>query len=251
MVRAGKTKQEVERQALLVAEPYGLVKGRSRYGIRVRSWSDQFDKTFRLLRPPQQMVICSLYKLGPMPPSSASSDTVAKFLTQIGWTARVLKMLSPSFWLVGASGAPPPETPACNGQPLLLTPVKDRQRSAPVIQASGPLAPAEPRSGSLVGAALSGIWPIGAKHLGPGVDKHVHSQMQEASMEAALASVQQDQQAAKDRAQDQAQHAQHLQKVQQCQTGLASPQGLSCVEQSFCGESWWTPDSRGAIRHSR
>ena len=133
IIWVGKSRADTERQAILVQEQHGLVKGRSRFGIRVPSTA--FERVFRQSRPddqpPSQVPINCLDKLGPVP-SSAAADTITQFLTKLGW-----QTLGPEFWLVGVEGPPPTEVPAPNDQPVLLTPVADKARASAVIQAGG------------------------------------------------------------------------------------------------------------------
>ena len=131
---------EIERQAALMPEQHGLVRGKSRYGIRVPT--RDFERLFRQLRPgetvPVSFDVRALYKVGPLPPG-ATADAVLQWAKQLHWQLRVLKTLGPQFWLVGAAEAPPSETLTFNQQPVLVSPVKSRENPQPVLQAGGPL----------------------------------------------------------------------------------------------------------------
>ena len=150
VVWVGRTREEAAKQAILTQEQYGIVKGRTRYGLRVKAAC--FERAFRALRPnevpPAQVAVRSLYRMGPMP-ASASMDTVSSFLSKLRWKAKVLKMLNPTFWLVGSADPPPSnDVPSCNGEPVLISPVPERSRQMPVVQAGGSLPSSSPPGAS-------------------------------------------------------------------------------------------------------
>eukprot|EP00439_Symbiodinium_sp_Y106_P054822 s1792_g7.t1 len=131
---------DVERQAALIPEQHGLVRGKGRFGIRVPT--RDFDRLFRQLRPgatvPESFDVRALYKIGPLPPD-ATADAVMQWSKQLHWPVRIIKTLGPQFWLVGAPTAPPAETLTFNKTPVLVTSVKGRDTPQPVVQAGGPL----------------------------------------------------------------------------------------------------------------
>ncbi|CAE7245371.1 unnamed protein product [Symbiodinium necroappetens] len=134
------SKHDLERQAALLPEQHGLVRGKSRFGIRVPTSS--FARLFQQLRPgdavPESFDVKALFKVGPIPPG-ATADTVLQWARKLHWQIRVIKTLGPSFWLVGSPGAPPSETLTFNQQPVLVSPVKGREVHQAVVQAGGPL----------------------------------------------------------------------------------------------------------------
>ncbi|CAE7241088.1 unnamed protein product [Symbiodinium sp. CCMP2456] len=131
---------DIERQAALMPEQHGLVRGKSRFGIRVPG--HDFERLFRQLRPgvavPDSFDVRTLFKVGPLPPG-ATADAVLQWAKKLHWRLRVLKTLGPQFWLVGTDGPPPSETLTFNQTPVLVTPVRGRETPLPVLQAGGPL----------------------------------------------------------------------------------------------------------------
>ena len=134
------TKGEIERQAALLPEQHGLVRGKSRFGIRVPT--AHFARLFAQLRPgdavPDSFDVKVLYKIGPIP-QGATAEVVLQWARKLPWLIRVIKTLGPSFWLVGAACPPPSETLTFNQQPVLAAPVKSREVQQPVVQAGGPI----------------------------------------------------------------------------------------------------------------
>ncbi|CAE7786699.1 unnamed protein product [Symbiodinium microadriaticum] len=130
--------RQVEKQALLVPGQHGLVRGKSRYGLRVGTHAFQY--LFKQLRPgepvPATIDTKLLFKVGPLPPA-APSEALTEWACQLPWQIRVLKSLGPRFWLVGAPMPPPTYTARFNDTAVLITEVKNRDMQAPIVQAGG------------------------------------------------------------------------------------------------------------------
>ena len=79
---------EVEKQALLVPGQHGLVRGKSRYGLRVGTHA--FQSLFKQLRPgepvPATIDTKLLFKVGPLPPA-APSEALTEWAC-LGWSVR-------------------------------------------------------------------------------------------------------------------------------------------------------------------
>ncbi|CAE7226264.1 unnamed protein product [Symbiodinium sp. CCMP2592] len=137
---------EVEKQALLVPGQHGIVRGKSKYGLRVSATA--FAKVFQQLRPGEPVPIAVdtklLFKVGPLPPA-APADALVEWASRLPWQIKVLKNLGPRFWLVGAPQAPPTCTARFNESMVLISAVKSKDVRAPVVQAGGsvPRAPAK------------------------------------------------------------------------------------------------------------
>ena len=138
-------KADVEKQALLVPEQHGLVRSRSKFGLRVPT--DAFARIFEQLRPgtkaPEALEVRGLYKTGPFP-HAVSAEDVQDWARQLAWPVRVVKALGPQFWLLGAPTDPPAATALFNAQPVLIKQVQNRDAAPPVLQAGGPV-PAQTR----------------------------------------------------------------------------------------------------------
>ncbi|CAE7237381.1 unnamed protein product [Symbiodinium sp. CCMP2592] len=139
------TRHELEKQAVVVPEQHGLVRGRSKLGLRVPA--SDFTKVFGQLRPgaptPLAVDVRLLFKGGPFP-HAASADEISQWAGKLGWQVKVVKALGPQFWLLGSASEPPASTAHFNDVPVLLSPVKSRDAKLPIVQAGGPL-PSMPR----------------------------------------------------------------------------------------------------------
>ena len=137
------TRAELEKQAIVVHEQHGLVRGRSKLGLRVAT--PAFDRIFAQLRPgataPAAIDVKCLFKGGPFP-HEASAEDVQSWARQLNWPIKVVKAIGPQFWLLGSAGEPPASTALFNSTPVLISPVKSRESQLPVVQAGGPLPPA-------------------------------------------------------------------------------------------------------------
>ncbi|CAE7035963.1 unnamed protein product [Symbiodinium sp. CCMP2592] len=131
-------RSEIEKQALLVAEQHGLVKGKNKFGLRVPAAS--FRKVFTQLRPgdavPDHLEISETFKVGPFP-AAASADAIREWSKRMSWPTKVIKSLGPQFWLLGSASEPPAATMLFNNTPVLATAVKGRDQQRPVVQAGG------------------------------------------------------------------------------------------------------------------
>ena len=131
---------EIEKQALLVPEQHGLVRGKNKYGLRVPDKA--FRKVFTQLRPgaevPDNLDVRATYKVGPFP-AAASAEAIREWSRRIAWPTKVIKSLGPQFWLLGSELPPPDEHMIYNQSPVLATEVKGRESQQPVVQAGGPL----------------------------------------------------------------------------------------------------------------
>ena len=134
------SKTDVEKQALLVSEHAGLVRGKNKFGLRVKQ--AHFQRVYRQLKPgmpvPEAVVVKAMYKVGPLP-ASANAEAVLSWAKQLSWPVRVLKTLGPQFWLLGAEHAPPATSAMFNGHRVLVSPVQPRAPQPPIVQAGGPV----------------------------------------------------------------------------------------------------------------
>ncbi|CAE7242092.1 unnamed protein product [Symbiodinium sp. CCMP2592] len=151
------SRHDVEKQALLVPEQHGLVRGKNKFGLRVPS--SAFRKVFVQLRPgadvPDSLEVTETWKVGPFP-AAASAEAVREWSRRMNWPTRVIKSLGPQFWLLGASSAPPDATMLFNTTPVLASAVKGRDVRPPIVQAGGPLPRSDP--GAAVTKAETDPW---------------------------------------------------------------------------------------------
>ena len=127
-------RSEVERHARVLPEQHGIVRGRKSSGIRVPS--ESFARAFASAQPndkvPAQVATTVLCKVGPFP-AEASVDSVQAWADQLKWTCRVMKMVGPSFHLIGGPSMPDFTTAAYNGRPVLLHRIQPRRFPRPVV----------------------------------------------------------------------------------------------------------------------
>ncbi|CAE7340139.1 unnamed protein product [Symbiodinium necroappetens] len=141
IVWLGNARGDAVRAALQTPEQLGLVRAKTRFGLRVPA--ARFAAIFASLRPgqmvPNKVAVNQLYRVGPLP-QTASAEAIVDWATKAGWQVRVIKALGARHWLLGASAAPPSVYPAFNGQTILVNAVSAKPTSPPVVQ-SGHLGP--------------------------------------------------------------------------------------------------------------
>ncbi|CAE7631381.1 unnamed protein product [Symbiodinium sp. CCMP2456] len=134
------SRAEVEKQALIVSEQHGLVRGKNKFGLRVPA--NAFRKIFTQLRPgaavPENLEVTETWKVGPFP-AAASAEAIREWSKRVDWPTKVIKSLGPQFWLLGSAAAPPDTTMLFNHTPVLATAVRARDTRPPIVQAGGPL----------------------------------------------------------------------------------------------------------------
>ena len=125
--------------ALSLPSQFGVVCAKGRYGVRVAT--SAYPASHKQLRPadplPPQVAVKLTFRVSSVPPGTRANDMV-EWGKQIGWPLRALRSTGPRQWLVGSADPPPPRVHAMNSQPLLITPVAQRQSPAPVLSAGRP-----------------------------------------------------------------------------------------------------------------
>ncbi|CAE7020860.1 unnamed protein product [Symbiodinium sp. KB8] len=131
IVWLGSSKAEVLKLSLQVKGQLGVVRSRSRFGIRVVA--TKFEQTFQQLRPgqiaPAKVEVKSLFRVGPLP-AGAGAEEIREWATKAAWNVRVLKALGATH----AAVEPPSVFPAFNGQTVLITKLQPRAPQRPVLQ---------------------------------------------------------------------------------------------------------------------
>ena len=137
-------RSEATRLAMTVKHQAGLIRSKSRFGIRVAS--EHFEAVFRQIRPAQdvseQVAVHHLYKLSPLPPG-ADAASITAWGRGLSWRIKVLKALGPQC-------LPPEGFLTFNGVSILVLPVPQRTAALRVIQAGhrslGSAAPSRPNT---------------------------------------------------------------------------------------------------------
>ena len=135
VVWLGPHRADCIKAAMQVQDQCGMVCARGRYGLRVAAAS--YDRVHAQLRPgvaiPNRVNIQGTYKVGPIPRSAGQKEVMA-WTQQIGWKAKVLKMVGPQHWILGAETPPPPGTLGWNGATLLATALDAHSQPRTAVQ---------------------------------------------------------------------------------------------------------------------
>ena len=141
-VKSVGSRDEAMRQLSKIDEPYGLVRSKTNFGIRVKL--SDFENFFRVIKPNEQIPSSThgkqMFKITPLP-FGCTPAILQEWLVDIPWEATVVKSLGPQTWLLAAEKQPESAFLTFNGTPLLVRqlPAKhERQRSAIV---AGPRLP--------------------------------------------------------------------------------------------------------------
>ena len=151
------TKAEAARVSLQLSEQRGLVRSKDRFGVRIPE--AQFTAHMQV-HPgkdlPVRLRVSCLFRAGPFPLQASAAD-IQSWSIKVGWQAKALKMLGAAHWLLGAEKPPPSDCLAFNGQTVLLTAVRAKEQSQPVIQ-SGVLPSLAPQRLSEGGDGTEDPW---------------------------------------------------------------------------------------------
>lgn len=127
-IRTPGTREEALRLLSKLTQPYGLVRNKVAYGIRVHS--QQYEESWTLLKPdepvPATVANKTVYKVTPLP-FGCPPESVKQWLKHIGWDAILVRPVGPKSWLIAAENEPPAQFHTFNGTPTLIRklPAKD------------------------------------------------------------------------------------------------------------------------------
>ena len=131
----GSNRAEAVRAAMQCSDQLGVVRNKSRFGIRVHE--KHYNRVYAALMPgkqvPTKMVVTLLFRAGPFPLQAGPEDIVS-WAEKCKWTIKVMKSLGAAHWLLGANQAPPAHCVAFNGHAVLLSPIKGREQQRPTLQ---------------------------------------------------------------------------------------------------------------------
>lgn len=112
---------EALRQLAKVEEPYGLIRSKTNFGLRVKT--GDFEKYFALLRPedpiPNSILGRHVFKVTPFP-FGCTPQQLHEWLKSEQWEASVIRPLGPQTWLFAAENEPKSTFLTYNGTPLLV-----------------------------------------------------------------------------------------------------------------------------------
>ena len=120
-----------------VAQPFGLVRNKTSYGIRVRQ--SHYAEAWAILKPsiplPASIADKEIYKISPLP-YGCSPIALTQWLKHIDWEAIPVRPVGPQSWLVASVVAPPLQFQTFNGKPTLIRQLPPRgQKPSPAIVA--------------------------------------------------------------------------------------------------------------------
>ena len=121
-------KEEVLRTLSKIQQPYGLVRNKTAYGIRVRD--DHFDEAWKVAHPcqpiPTTIADKSIFKVMPLP-FGCPPEAIKQWLQHIAWNAVIVRPVGPKAWIVAASDDPPSQFVTFNGTPTLIRKLPSRE----------------------------------------------------------------------------------------------------------------------------
>ena len=138
-VKTPGTREEALRMLSKLSQPYGLVRNKVSYGIRVHS--DQYEESWATLKPQEPMPATvankTVFKVTPLP-SGCPPETVRQWMRHIGWDGTVIKPVGPKSWLIAANTDPPAQFHTFNGTPTLIRKLPPKDVSVSPAIVAGP-----------------------------------------------------------------------------------------------------------------
>ena len=104
-----------------VQQPFGIVRNRVAFGIRVRE--DHFNDAWQIIHPQQPIPATIadkiIYKVTPLP-FGCPPETIKQWLQHIEWNAVLVRPVGPKSWIIASSCEPPSQFVTFNGNPTLI-----------------------------------------------------------------------------------------------------------------------------------
>ena len=130
---------EAIRMMSKVAQPFGLVRNKTSYGIRIRQ--ADYQDTWQILKPsvppPASIADKCIYKVSPLP-YGCSPVSLAQWMKHINWEGVPIRPVGPQSWLVASSTSPPLQFHTFNGKPTLIRQLPPRgTKPQPIVVAGG------------------------------------------------------------------------------------------------------------------
>ena len=135
-LRTPGTREEALRLLSKLPQPYGLVRNKVAYGIRVQA--QQYDESWKILKPnepvPATVTNKTIYKVTPLP-FGCPPDSVKQWLQHLGWNAILVRPIGPKSWLIASDNEPPAQFHSFNGTPTLIRklPSKEAPSHPPIV----------------------------------------------------------------------------------------------------------------------
>ena len=138
-IRTPGTREEALRLLSKLTQPYGLVRNKVTYGIRVHA--QQYEDSWKTLKPdepvPATVANKEVYKVTPLP-FGCPPDTVRQWLKHIGWDAILVRPVGPQSWIIAADLEPPAQFHTFNGNPTLIRKLPSKEATSRPAIVAGP-----------------------------------------------------------------------------------------------------------------
>ena len=119
-IRVPGARDEALRNLSKVQQPFGIVRNKSAYGIRVRD--THFTEAWEVIHPQQPIPATIadkiIFKVTPLP-FGCPPETVKQWLQHIEWNAVLVRPVGPKSWIVAAPDDPPSQFITFNGNPTI------------------------------------------------------------------------------------------------------------------------------------
>ena len=129
---------EALRQMSKLDQPFGLIRNKTTFGIRVRA--DTHSQAWKQLYPhdpvPASVADKNMYKVSPLPFGS-STDAITEWISHIHWAAIPVRPIGSQTWLIASAADPPTPFQAYNGTPVLIRRLPPKTNKAPSIVVAG------------------------------------------------------------------------------------------------------------------
>ena len=141
-VKASGSIEEAMRLLSKIDEPYGLVRSKTNFGIRVKQ--SDFERFFKVIKPnepiPNSIHGKMMFKITPLP-FGCTPIVIQEWLCVIKWEATVVRSLGPQTWLLAADCQPESAFLTFNGTTLLVRQIPGKQEKPKSAIIAGPRLP--------------------------------------------------------------------------------------------------------------
>ena len=125
-----------------IDEPYGLVRSKTNFGIRVKQ--TDFEQFFKVIKPNEQIPNSTngkqMFKVTPFP-FGCTPAILQEWLSNAKWGATVVRSLGPQTWLLAADQPPKSAFLTFNSTPLLVRQLPNKQEKQRSAIVAGPRLP--------------------------------------------------------------------------------------------------------------
>ena len=121
-------RDEVLRTLSRIQQPFGIVRNKTAFGIRVRE--DHFNEAWKIVHPQQPIPATiadkNIYKVTPLP-FGCPPEAIKQWLQHIAWSAVLIRPIGPKSWIIAATEDPPSQFVTFNGHPTLIRRLPSRE----------------------------------------------------------------------------------------------------------------------------